>query len=998
MENTIQTLLITQLPLLGMKTALVYKNHKLSYAELFKQAQAIAYQLLTKNITRNKIVGILIKNPINRIITTVGIILAGAAYCPLDPTYPKKRLQYMYKSIGYSCIITDIDLKEKNVIKIENLLSNETDPASSIFLASAENDLIYVLFTSGSTGKPKAAALIHRGIFNLLKWYTNQFKINKQDKILILSSFSFDLTHKNLLAGIISGAEIHIFEPNQFIPEQIINYIEQEKPSIINCTPSIFYSVVEHAKDITQLSSFRYIILGGEKINLALLRNLSMLYPQTKLVNTYGPTECSDITCFHVFSQHEVSEKNAAPLGSTIPGVEINILNENFKSSNQGELFISGVSLGNGYLNDEKLTNEKFIYLEGEKLAYKTGDYVKKTEQNELIFIGRKDHQIKLRGLRIELDEIQENILQLPEIKFCCVLSEKINGIHYLIAAIALKKKLNNPQQYISEKLKKNLPGYMIPSIIFTIDIIPLTPNGKIDKQAISNLLKKHQSKIPSQDNPSYTKIENEIIFLMSRILEIPINKIKRNSNFYDLGGYSIYAIELLSEINNQYQISLDLHDFIGNETPEALSNLIFLHQKKITKNLSDSNKKKINIYEPNSFQINLLNFIKKNETSIALNLPIAFEINGPFNITLFKKATYKIIIRHPMLRAIFLNKNRIEIMPENIINVDMFFDYVCSHSAPTENEIHQFISFNFNPKTLPLFKIRIYKKEDNKYLLLFVFSHLIMDGFSWNIFIQDLISLYHNTEKSIKILELPQHSFRNQKLTNEFNQKILKNLNLKYFPKNCKNFFYAKQIYRELNCLKSTQNIFSLLKKNRPLSLFSSLLNIVLHKYKIKDPVVFPTSPRAVYNPEQTIIPISNIHPVLQISMDDKKTLANQIEFFNNYFSFLEKFKEISLRDIIKNFQPSIMLAVQFKQKIFNKIGQALFNYYPLTTRNINYKLQLHIWPMSENKLLIQLIYNIFLLNTKTAENIMNDFYNLLINLESLLNNTLLEVTEWIK
>ena len=512
------------------KAALICGGQSMTYGTLNERANQVAHLLTSRGIGRGKRVGLGLNRRLDLVVSLFGILKSGAAYVPLDPSYPSARLAQMISSAGLECVITTPEkgylFPEVPLLTVD-AASLADFPVTKPEIEVSDHDPIYAIFTSGSTGAPKAASVYHRGFSNLLAWYGSELSLNEDDVALIISSPSFDLTQKNFYAPLLAGGTLILDDQEIYDLSRITGLIRNEV-TLINCTPSAFYPLVDAAaaNDYRDLSSLRFVVLGGEPISIPRLRAW-LEHPScgAEIVNSYGPTECTDICLFHRLNQGNLDEFPFVPLGREIPNVIVTIRNESLAvlaDGNIGELCIEGISLGAGYLNDPRKTASRFV-----NGLYLTGDLAKRLPCGTFEFRGRADHQVKINGFRIELGEIEIAISQHAAVREAVV----IGGNNRLTAFI----QGNVSPEELRTHLSSRLPGYMIPGEFIFAESLPLTPNGKVDRKALSE----SRTVRPTIATPSTSELEGRILRMWSEILGHPVED--PTANFFDIGGNSIH-------------------------------------------------------------------------------------------------------------------------------------------------------------------------------------------------------------------------------------------------------------------------------------------------------------------------------------------------------------------------------------------------------------------------------------------------------------------------
>lgn len=498
-NKTIMELFEDQVKLDPTRIALHIGERTVSYAELNAHANQLASFLRKKGAHANRIIGIDIKRSYEMIVSIFAILKSGAAYLPIDSDNPLARKQK---------IIAD---SQMNFLLIENSSQTYTTGANCDFVflndekivaedpqnlpkITLPNDLAYVIYTSGSTGTPKGVMIEHHALVNRIEWMQSEFPIYGNDVLLQKTHYSFDVSVWEILWWCVTGASLVLLPAHQEHEVRLqAKLISRHNITVIHFVPSvlrIFLSYIETDFDLSKLKSLRYVFSSGEALDAGLVNRFNVLTLAAILINLYGPTEATiDVTYFICHKNHEY---NIIPIGKAINNIQPFVLDENYKklpTDVAGELYISGVGLARGYLNQSELSVERFIpnpYLPG-KLMYKTGDRVKWDSDANLIYLGRTDDQIKLRGLRLDLNEIKYYLLQQKNIEDAVVICHENNFQQTLLAFIKPKKNLHiqlNPSE-IKSLLGRELPHYMLPSAFIPLENFPLKANGKINKEKI---------------------------------------------------------------------------------------------------------------------------------------------------------------------------------------------------------------------------------------------------------------------------------------------------------------------------------------------------------------------------------------------------------------------------------------------------------------------------------------------------------------------------------
>ena len=569
-------------------TAVIFEGNQLTYRQLNERANQLARHLRKLGVGPNILVGICVERSLEVVIGLLGILKAGGAYVPMDPAYPKERLCYLLRDADASVLLIQEQSIEKlghgtgtKIVSIDSdCKAFQSESRENLPINVSAENLIYAIYTSGSTGSPKGAGVYHRGFTNLVHWFTSEFAVSSNDSVLLFSSLSFDLTQKNIFAPLICGGKLHLMDVGPYDPGLIVDSIYRSQITLLNCTPSAFYPLIKSADpaNLKKVSSLRHVFLGGEPISIQRLRPwIDTAGCRAEVVNTYGPTECTDIVSFYRLQRSQLGKYDFVPTGGPISNVQLAIMNEDLQPCPigvTGELCVAGIGVGAGYFNNPELTTSKFIVnsfpeLSGQKL-YKTGDLARYLPSGTIEYLGRMDHQVKLRGYRIELGEIESALAGLPQVREAVVLvREDVPGDKRLVAYLTARNQEKPKHSELLGLLRARLPDYMVPSVFITLDRLPLTPNGKVDRKAMP-APEQNKLEIERTYTEPTTDSERALCRIWSDWLKLP--KVGTRDNFFDLGGNSLLAIRVVGEINKTLNVDLRVSVFFRNQTIEQLA------------------------------------------------------------------------------------------------------------------------------------------------------------------------------------------------------------------------------------------------------------------------------------------------------------------------------------------------------------------------------------------------------------------------------------------
>lgn len=575
--------------------AVVFEGREMSYSRLNRRANRLAHHLRGLGVKPDARVAICAERGFEMVIGLLAILKAGGAYVPLDPEYPAGRLRFMVEDSAPVALLTQSHLKAQfadldrqvPVIDMEARAaawSNqpESNPGRAGVGLNPEH-LAYVIYTSGSTGRPKGVMNEHRAVCNRLFWGQSTFAFGPHDAVLQKTTFSFDVSVWEFFSPLIAGSRLVMARPGgQREPAYLCKTVQQNRITTLHFVPSMLQAFLDHDESGKCLSVVR-TICSGEALPSALARRFMERLPWATLHNLYGPTEAAvEVTA--VTCTPEIAERASIPIGRPIANTRMYILDEQDQPvpvGIAGQLHIGGVQVARGYLNRPELTAERFVSDPfasdpGERM-YKTGDLAKWLPDGNIDFLGRIDHQVKIRGFRIELGEIEASLEQHAGVAQCVVsvLDDAPAG-QRLVAYTVPKDPSRAPDMAeLRDMLKQNLPDYMVPSAFVTVGRLPLTPNGKIDRNALASLKPSalHEPARQEEAVAPRTPLEAHLTQIWQRILSLPSVGIR--DNFFDLGGHSLMAVQLVEEINRSLHLHFPFPEFAQNPTVEATAEII---------------------------------------------------------------------------------------------------------------------------------------------------------------------------------------------------------------------------------------------------------------------------------------------------------------------------------------------------------------------------------------------------------------------------------------
>ena len=565
--------------------ALVTESQKLTYVQLDRRANQLARHLKNCGVGPGDIVGLCVERSPEMLVSVLGILKSGAAYLPLDPSYPQERLAFMLEDGKAKVLVTQEQLEQKLLSHAAKAVFIDRDwetiareSADRFDTAVTAESLAYVMYTSGSTGTPKAVAVTHKSVLRLVK-QTNYARLEADEVFLQFAPLSFDASTFEIWGSLLNGGQLVLMPPGLVSLAQLGEAIKHYGVTTLWLTAGLFQQMVE--TELDSLRGLRQLLAGGDALSVAHVEQVARELKDCQLINGYGPTENTTFTCCYRVRRGE-RFTGSVPIGYSISNTQVYILDgelEPVPVGVVGELYTGGDGLAIGYLNDAALTAERFVpnpfSTELGTRVYRTGDYARFRTDGSIEFMGRIDHQVKLRGHRIELTEIEGALKQYPAVRDATVVMRRSDhGNKHLIAYIIANSELAESilTGELKDLLRQSLPDYMVPSYFHFLEQFPLTPSGKIDRrklpQANENRRVLEEAHLAPRDD-----YETRLARIWERVLEVQAVGIR--ANFFDLGGHSLLAIRLVSEIEKEFGQRLPLVSFFQGATIEYLAGLL---------------------------------------------------------------------------------------------------------------------------------------------------------------------------------------------------------------------------------------------------------------------------------------------------------------------------------------------------------------------------------------------------------------------------------------
>ncbi len=769
----------------GDSIALQDGNISLTYKTLDQQTAQLAAWLSSQyNIKPGDIVALCMERSAAMIISMLGILKTGAAYLPIDAKTPLARIQYMMEDSHAALLITDNSVPAASVpqaLIIDETFWNElpdaaTNPsfqckkckadckrATTVQTGCREDSMVisssstaYIIYTSGSTGKPKGVLISHGSLINYAHWFISKYGIVENDRTLLFSSIAFDLSYTSLWSSLLGGAALYIHKEKEYLdPLEFITDLVDNQITFIKLTPSHF-SLIARDPDFEHNSkkyNLRLVVVGGEEIIAEDIEKYLAANPSAQFVNHYGPTEATIGVLTKNIDKNNIRQfRQKTVLGKSNANNQVFILSSDGQrlcaAGETGEICVTGKGLATGYLNRKEMTAEKFIALPflNNTLNYRTGDLGRWMPDGNIEFLGRKDFQVKIRGYRVETGEIEEALLDFPGVEDASVqlLEDPGTKDKRLIAFIRTQEKINSIA--LNEKLQAGLPHYMIPAEFISVKTFPLLPNGKIDRAALNEIANQSE-----RQAATYIAPRNNTEKILTDIWKEVLNG--RNcgirDNFFNLGGHSLKAAQLISRIYKTFNKKIELRAIFDCPTVEQLARLLnTMGYDKAYESIPAV--PEMDYYEVSHAQKRLwiLNHFTKDK--ISYNSSCYYRIRGPLDVQVLDSAFKALIERHESLRTTFA---AIDGQPWQKINTCEECGFkletadLRTNDDPLAAADKMALSGYYNAFDLengPLLRAMAIQVGDDEWLFTCNIHHIVYDGWSLNILFNELLTIYN--------------------------------------------------------------------------------------------------------------------------------------------------------------------------------------------------------------------------------------------------------------
>ena len=955
------------------KIALRHGIVTMSYSELNNSSNQLAYLLKSLEVARGSIVAVLTDPGIALIQSVLAIYKCGAVYLPVDINQAEERVMQSFTDCMPEVVVTDPEnaiqvkllisefsvpvkwlvvcgqykwelYKLENSKWIENNISRDNYAIANPELVSEPDDSNYIFYTSGSTGVAKAILGCHKGLGHFINWETEEFGINGNCTVSLLSQFTFDASLRDIFLPLCAGGTLCI--PSADIKTNttlLLEWIEENKITLIHCVPSLFRVMTRELESFPGSTKIRehlaFILMAGEPLYVKDISNWrQVMGTGTEIVNLYGTSETTLAKTFHRIKNIPADPAQALHVGKPISHTVVAILNEDVLcgSGEIGQIFIKTPFMSKGYYKNEKLTNEVFVQNPLVKdrvdIMHRTGDFGRYTADGNIEVLGRKDDQVKVNGIRVELGEIRRKVAAIEGIDEVEVMAHKNPNAENELVCYYTGEKYD--ADVLKGQLKKTLNRAVTPAFFVHLEKFPLTINGKVDKKSLPKpsalLINEEEYEAPLDELEA--RLEEMWISILG------LKKIGRHASFFQIGGSSLKAMLLISAIYKQYNVMIKINDVFVNQTIQKMALLV----QSVTEKKEFTNIEPVPVaadYDLSLAQKGVYLTCQSAKDLITYNIPLSYLITGPLDKEAFQKTFETLVKRHESLRTTF---SMIKGAPRQIVHTAEEFNFSVSYTDIRNDEYKQQTALNmadqqammvFDLANGPLIKASLLQLEDNKHVFLFTMHHIISDGWSMEILIQEIIALYNafnrkeeNPLEPLKIQYKDYVGWQQKQLAGDMMNKsrnywlsaFEEEINALQFPADfprsekadfegvAKNYTISSDLVRDIKkvCRETDTTLFMFLL---------SAINALAYRYTGRKDTVFGS-------------------PIAGRAHSD---LENQVGLFVNMLLFRTKFKsDDSFRELLAKVKSNAMEAYQHSMYPFAQLVEDIDAVYG---RNMN-------------------------------------------------------------
>jgi amino acid adenylation domain-containing protein len=755
--------------------ALTYEGEGIDYRRLDARSTQLAHHLRDLGVRPETLVGVFLERSIEAVVAILAVLKAGGAYVPLDPAYPQSRLLYMLNDSGAAVLLTERRLEARLPAVHDRLVRLDADaaaiarrPTDGLACGATPHSPVYVIYTSGSTGRPKGVVGLHGSAVNRLSWTWERYPFGHAEVYCHKTALSFVDSFAEIFVPLLKGVT------NVIIPPALANDVHrmlgalaESRVTRIVLVPSLLRAMLDAAPDLgRRLPAMRYVVSSGERLPKDLAALFAERMPHGRLINLYGSTEVmADVTFYELSGE---GQAGPVPIGRPIPNTHAFVLDERLEpvpNGEPGELYASGACLARGYFNQPALTAERFLPCPfagrpGARM-YRTGDLARLLPDGNLEYFGRTDHQVQIRGQRVELGEVEAVILEHPAALRCVVRDREDHaGERQLVAFLVTSDDAPPDVKELREYVGRKLPAYMVPAVFVRLDALPLTPSGKIDSRALSSIKINRRLSEAGLVSPR-TPVEEILAGIWSDVFGV--EEVGVEDNFFELGGHSLSGAQVVSRIRHVFELEVPLHVIFEAPTVAALARELTALLKSDGGGFQSIARAKDRRQFPVTMeQERWLAFLREHPELPPHFLGGAFRVSGPLDARALEESLGEVINRHEALRTTFPLKGGEPVQavrkspPFALPHVDL-------RGLPRAGRLPEALRCVTSELRRPRDTARdtvtiftLYRLEEEAYVLSLWVNHLVADAWAMEVFYRELTNLYGLRRGSASARPLP--------------------------------------------------------------------------------------------------------------------------------------------------------------------------------------------------------------------------------------------------
>nr|WP_083724359.1 non-ribosomal peptide synthetase [[Flexibacter] sp. ATCC 35208] len=917
--------------------ALVQHAHHMTYSSLNERANQLSWFLIGKGVKPGDNIGLLVNRSFNMMIGMYGILKAGGAYVPIDPHYPADRQEYIARNSGLKYIVTDEDSPLQQILSDMGfvVLQGEVidrQPVTNPGLAINSRQLAYTIYTSGSTGRPKGVMIAHHAAVNLTTWVNDTFQVGETDRLLFITSMCFDLSVYDIFGMLSTGGALVIAQQEEVQDVRTLSQLLQAERitfwDSVPTTMNYLVSELDAAGNPYLQHDLRLVFLSGDWIPVQLPGRINTYFPQASVISLGGATEGTVWSNYYPV-QTVGSLWSSIPYGVPISNNFFYILDEQLQPVPKGvvgELYIGGVGVAEGYANDAEKTAAAFkrdpFNSELGGRMYKTGDLGRLLPDGNMEFIGRKDNQVKIRGFRVELGEIESMLQKHSSVTEAIVDVIRNKGNNQLCAYLVVKSQTGKKE--IREYLKQIFPDYMIPDYYVFLSALPLNSNGKIDRKALPAPLQEEDTRETGY-HPPVTILEKKLAAIWQSLLMI--EKIGVDDDFFELGANSLSVGAFVSRLSRETELKVSIREVFAHANIRRLADVLESRDAGRFEQIEVLNEQEG--YQLSAAQWRMWLLAQLGDGNAAYHIPGAYVLEGTLDKVVMTTAFEQLVARHESLRTVFREDKNGELKQYILPILPSAFSYedLCQMTG-TENVLRSLINkdmaASFDLAAGPLLRVKLYKISDSKWVFTYVMHHIISDGWSMGILINELLYLYNAGVKGevpvlkpLRIQYKDYAAWQQKQLSGVFSEQH-KNFWLKQFEgrlpvlelpvdmiRPAIKTYNGGQIKAFIN--RELANGLKALAREQEATLFMSLLGLVnalLYNYTGQEDIILGTA----------------------VAGRDHVDLENQIGFYVNTLALRTRFKHSgSFRDLLHRVKGVTLAAYEHQVYPFDTLADDL-------------------------------------------------------------------------